>query len=283
MLQGRHIAIARKTPMAATLATVELVARTDVPSCGKSGGRTPLVRDSWGTALTRAAESALEVIGCGRAIRRATGHLVTPCERALEMQRASARIGKTVGLSVEVHGEAPTRPCVIVANHVSYLDPIAVATTVPMTAIAKSEVRGWPAIGSALSALGVLFVQRGDPGSGAVALRKAMRAVDAGVPVLVFPEGTTTYGDDVLPFERGAFGLGALKGVPIVPVAVRYSVRDAAWVGDTDFVPHFVALHRYPQVVAYLRFGRSLDARDFEGARALATVARNEVRSLLEP
>ncbi|MEM7436002.1 MAG: lysophospholipid acyltransferase family protein [Myxococcota bacterium] len=283
MLQGRHIAIAHKTRLAARLAAVELVARTDVRSGGKSGGRATPARDSWGPALTRAAASALEVVGCGRTIRRATGSLVAPRDKALEMQRVSARIGRRVGLSVETEGEVPRQPCVIVANHLSYLDPIAVATIVPTTAIAKSEVRSWPAIGGALNSLGVLFVRRGDPGSGAVALRMAMRALDAGVPVLVFPEGTTTYGDDVLPFERGAFGLGALKGVPIVPVALRYSVRDAAWVGDTDFVPHFVSLHRHPQVLAHLRFGRSLDARDFEGARSLAAAARNEVRSLLGP
>lgn len=186
-------------------------------------------------------------------------------------------------LELSIRGEVPEGPSVLVSNHMSYLDPIAIARAMPVAAVAKSEILGWPALGAALEDLGTIFVRRGDVFSGAIALRQAMRTLDAGVSVLVFPEGTTTFGDDVLPFARGAFGAARLKGVPVVPVVLRYARRDACWVGRAGFVPHFVALHRNPNVVAQLDFGEPIDPVAFSDAGSLTRAARQSIRKLVVP
>jgi 1-acyl-sn-glycerol-3-phosphate acyltransferase len=161
------------------------------------------------------------------------------------------------------------------------LDPIAIARATPVAAVAKAEILGWPALGAALDDLGVIFVRRGDRFSGAVALRRMMRALDKGVSVLVFPEGTTTFGDEVLPFARGAFGVARLKGVPVVPVTLQYTRRDACWVGNAGFVPHFVSLHRNQRVIAELSFGDPIDPAVFSDPGSLAKAARRSIRELL--
>lgn len=242
----------------------------------------PVARGSWRSAVARTASTTLEVIRAGQDATRARGDHAAGA-RALRLQQGARRVAGRLGLQTRVVGRAPTRPSVLVANHLSYLDPIAVAQTMPISAIAKSEVHSWPAVGRMLDDLGVLFVRRGDPAQSAVALRRAMRLLDAGVSVLVFPEGTTTYGDHVLPFRRGAFGVAALKRVPVVPIALRYSSRDLCWVGDASFVPHFLALHRYPRVVVHVHFAPALDPRDYASAEEIAEAARLRIQGLLPP
>jgi 1-acyl-sn-glycerol-3-phosphate acyltransferase len=186
-------------------------------------------------------------------------------------------------LDLRVHGRIPDGPCLIAANHLSYLDPLAIGQTHPVGAIAKSEIMGWPGVGEAAAKLGIVFVERGCARSGAIALRKAMRLLDAGLSVLVFPEGTTTTGDDVLPFSRGAFGIARRMRVPVVPATLRYDSREVCWVGDDSLVPHAVKLHRLNEIGAELIYGPSLQPMAFENAAALAEATRRCVRSLLLP
>ena len=239
-------------------------------------------RASWPVALARSLRTAREAIDCAREIRRRpvgpgaihrAERLVTACERLCERLR----------MEVAVRGRVPTGPCVIVANHLSYLDPLAVGWTLPVGAVAKSEIMRWPGVGEAVADLGVVFVERSSPHSGAVALRKMMRLLEDGVPVLVFPEGTTTTGEDVLPFSRGAFGVARLIRVPVVPATIRYDAAGVAWVGDASLIPHAVKLHRHRRIRAELAFGPELHAMAFPDASALAEATRQCIRSLLLP
>jgi 1-acyl-sn-glycerol-3-phosphate acyltransferase len=196
---------------------------------------------------------------------------------------ACALLNDSLRLNVHVRGEVPTRPAVIVANHLSYLDPLAIGQTLPVGAVAKSEIMAWPGVGEAVAELGIIFVKRGCARSGAVALRRAMRLLDAGVSVLVFPEGTTSRGDDVLPFLRGAFGIARLTRVPVVPVTVRYDSSEVPWVGNDSLLPHALKLHRHDEINANLMFGPSLQPLAFEDVNELAEATRQCIRSLLLP
>ncbi len=91
-------------------------------------------------------------------------------------QRTAKAILARHGVEVRTHGRPPEGPAVLVANHVSYMDPLVVSAAAPCVSIAKGETADWPLIGRGLSALGVLFVRRGDAHSGAVTLRRALRA-----------------------------------------------------------------------------------------------------------
>src|SRR5262249_7678064 len=142
-------------------------------------------------------------------------------QRARELAWLCENLCGITGVRPRVVGEIPSEPCVLVANHTSYLDPLTIASLVRCAPIAKADIASWPCCGEIARRVGVRFVKRECPHSGARVLREGLRALAQGVSVLVFPEGTTTVGDHVLPFKRGAFGLARLAGVPIVPVAVE--------------------------------------------------------------
>jgi 1-acyl-sn-glycerol-3-phosphate acyltransferase len=203
---------------------------------------------------------------------------------AVGLARRAMRTARTIlhvhGVDVRGVGREPRGACVLAVNHLSYLDPLVACAILPCIAIAKGETRGWPLIGRGLAALGVVFVQRGDPYSGAIALRRAWRALGAGATVLNFPEGTTSDGRTVGPFKRGMFGLARLAGVPIVPARVAYDDDRVPWFGGQTFAPHYWRLAGVSRVGAVLRFGDPLWPSAAEDAESLARRARAAVAEL---
>jgi 1-acyl-sn-glycerol-3-phosphate acyltransferase len=185
------------------------------------------------------------------------------------------------GLTVGHCGTPPRGPAILVANHVSYLDPIAIMSVVPSLAIAKHEVASWPVLGELARGLDLLLVDRADPHSGARALLRARTLLARGASILVFPEGTTTLGDDVLPFKRGMFGLARRLALPVVPVALDYLDEGMAWVGDASFLPHYFKTSSHPQVGVRLEFGEPMFAEPRERAEQFAARVRECLRSRL--
>ena len=81
------------------------------------------------------------------------------------------------GVRLRVGGQVPTQPSLLVANHVSYFDPMIISSLLPLTAVAKREVASWPWVGEVCRRFGVLYVDREDAHSGARVLREAMRSL----------------------------------------------------------------------------------------------------------
>ncbi len=205
---------------------------------------------------------------------------VTTVDLAWRAMRTARTILDVHGVDVRTDGPHPRGACIVVANHLSYLDPLLVSAVTPCISIAKGETRAWPLIGRGLKALGVIFVQRGDPHSGASAIRRAWRALRAGASVLNFPEGTTSDGRDVGPFKRGIFGLALLADVPIVPARITYSDDRAPWTGGETFAPHYWRLAGVSRLEARVRFGQAVRACRPERALDLAQRARDAVAEL---
>ena len=203
-------------------------------------------------------------------------------EAAHRLAGAIGTLARSHDLVVTTRGEIPRGAALVVANHVSYLDPIAVLPYCPAIPIAKAEVLEWPVIGSVGSALGVIFVARRDHISRVRALRQIHDLLVAGVPVLNFPEGTTTRGDTVRPFWRGSFGVAQRLGVPVVPVAIRYRDPGMAWCGGAAFLPHYLRVASRPRIDVTLSFGAPLPARTGELPEDLAVRARNAIARLLD-
>lgn len=185
------------------------------------------------------------------------------------------------GVELRVRGRPPRGPCVLVANHLSWLDPIIIAATTPFVPIAKSEVGAWPVLGRYVAGFGTLFVDRASPLSGALALLKARRMLEAGGTVLNFPEGTTTSGP-LGPFKRGVFGLAARLDVPVAPVRVDYDDDRLCWYGDAALMPHYAKLLARPRARAFVTFatplssaGRSAEVLCEEARGVIARLARS--------
>jgi lyso-ornithine lipid O-acyltransferase len=219
----------------------------------------------------------------------ARGALAARAGDPAEVQRARSRLlqdvfRRTLALhAIEaVHeGPLPDGPVVLVSNHLSYLDPIALGALVPCVPIAKADLARWPVFGPVAKRIGVLFVERGDHLSGMRVMRAAQRALEAGIPILNFPEGTTTTGAGVLAFRRGVFGLARRARVPVVPVALSYAPGELAWVGDATFAPHYARLAALARSTVRIRFGAPIPSRAYPGAAELADAVHARIETLL--
>jgi 1-acyl-sn-glycerol-3-phosphate acyltransferase len=154
---------------------------------------------------------------------------------ALFDQRAAYRVCQlwafinllAFGVHVRARRLAPVDPgaaAVYMSNHRSQLDPLAVVAAVPevqLRWVAKKELAGIPVFGWALRRAGNIIIDRSDHAQAVASLRAARSQTDAGISVIIFPEGTRAPRDDViLPFKKGGFMLAIELGLPIVPVAV---------------------------------------------------------------
>jgi 1-acyl-sn-glycerol-3-phosphate acyltransferase len=184
------------------------------------------------------------------------------------------RIVRVLGFRCEVEGWV-RREGAVVSNHLSYLDILLYSSVQPFVMVAKTEVRGWPLLGWLTAQAGTVYVQRGGgpktwPGVNA-AMAKAYRS---GLPVLFFPEGTTTDGAGVLPFRRGLFHSVLDNGVSLRTAAVRYSLdshrvngeatvgEDVCWWGEMGFTPHLFGLLGLRGLRAQIRFGEEVAQRE---------------------
>jgi 1-acyl-sn-glycerol-3-phosphate acyltransferase len=205
-----------------------------------------------------------------------------PMARAWTLRQLCRGLSELHGIDVRWSGELPERPSVVVCNHLGYLDPLILCSLLPLSPIAKIELASWPALGNVLARSNVIFVRRGDPYSGALALRRALRALAAGVSVLNFPEGTTTSGP-LLPFRRGAFWLARRGGVKIVPVALRFGDARLCWIDDQAFLPHYCRLWTRKDRRVELVFRAPLDPCDFASDEALMLAAHASIALGEEP
>ena len=205
-----------------------------------------------------------------------------PLDAAHRLAGAIGTMARAHELAVTTRGAIPRGRALIVANHVSYLDPIAILPHCPAVPLAKGEVAEWPIVGSLAAALGVVFVARRDPGARIRVLRRVHDLLAAGVPVLNFPEGTTTRGEHVKAFWRGTFGIAQRLGVPVVPVAIHYRDPAMAWTGGAAFLPHYIKVASRPRIDVTLSFLPALPPRTGEAAEAMAARARNVIARALD-
>lgn len=112
-----------------------------------------------------------------------------------------------LGVRLHVSGPlAPERPLLIVANHVSWLDIVTLTAVAPVRFVSKAEVARWPVIGWLARLQRTVFLDRGDRSTVGGKAGEVIEALRAGDLVVVFPEGTTSDGNRVLPFKSGLLG-----------------------------------------------------------------------------
>jgi 1-acyl-sn-glycerol-3-phosphate acyltransferase len=129
------------------------------------------------------------------------------------------------GLRVRVEGQQrlPAGPCVVVANHASYLDGVLLKAFLParFSFVIKKEFSRVPVAGLLLRRIGSEFVDRFNRHAGGMDARRLMKAADAGQALAFFPEGTFIAQPGLGKFHTGAFVIAARAGVPVVPVAIH--------------------------------------------------------------
>jgi lyso-ornithine lipid O-acyltransferase len=194
-------------------------------------------------------------------------------EGAVWIHRWCGRIIRVLGFRCEVEGRIPVGGAVV-SNHLSYLDILLYSSVQPFVMVAKTEVRGWPLLGWLTAQAGTVYVERGDRPKTYGRVNAAMaEAYRSGLPVLFFPEGTTTDGAGVLPFRRGLFHSVLDNGVSLRTAAVCYSLEndavnrgatvaeDVCWWGEMGFASHLFRILGLRGLTAQIRFGEEVVER----------------------
>jgi 1-acyl-sn-glycerol-3-phosphate acyltransferase len=156
------------------------------------------------------------------------------------------RLSAALPFEVEVQGELPQGPHLWLSNHVSWTDIPLLGQLLPLSFLSKAEVRTWPLAGWLAHKAGTLFIRRGS-GDSALLARQLHRHLSAGRQLLIFPEGTTTDGQQVRTFHGRLLTSAIDTGTPLQPVAIRY-LRDgetdlvAPFIGDDDLPSHLLRL-----------------------------------------
>lgn len=167
--------------------------------------------------------------------------------RALWLHRLCRRAVKIFGVEVRSSGWFPQRG-VLVSNHLSYLDIVVFASLGPCVFVSKAEIRSWPLLGRMTTMAGTVYVERGRRGSASQAGGGMQAAAKADLPIVFFPEGTTSNGEGILKFHTGLLMEALADEQPVTAAYLQYSLTegngpctvkdDVAYWGERPMLPH---------------------------------------------
>jgi 1-acyl-sn-glycerol-3-phosphate acyltransferase len=202
--------------------------------------------------------------------------------RAAWLQGACRRVMAAMGIKCEVHSTAPTRG-LVVSNHLSYLDIVIHGAAMPCFFVSKAEVARWPYFGWAARTGGAMFLDRSKRASAALVAEQMSERLKLSAPVLLFPEGTSTDGAEVLRFHSGLFEPAVSARAPVTAAAIRYGIdggvaeRELCWYGEMLFLPHLWKVLGTRGFCAHVRFGTP---RVYADRRTAALETHDEVAAM---
>jgi lyso-ornithine lipid O-acyltransferase len=195
-------------------------------------------------------------------VARLRGRAVTPLERAQWMQSSGKLVLTAMGIRWRVEGVLPSGSTLVVANHLSYLDIVIASVAVPCAFVAKKEIADWPVFGPLGAIGGTIFLDRASRASAWATVDVMAERLADQVPVLFFPEGTSTDGRQVTRFHSTLFAPAVESGLPVMPAAIFYephaegvAERDVCWYGDEAFLPHLLQVLALRDFTAVMCFG----------------------------
>lgn len=202
----------------------------------------------------------------------------------------SGQLLSIFNIRILVEGQPPMHRkggCLIVANHVSWLDIIVLNAIHPSRFIAKSEVNDWPVIGWLTRRCGTVFIERAKRHNTSMVNRQITRLFEQDVSIGLFPEGTTTDGKQVAPFHSALIQPAIDAGTSLQPMALRYREKDggpgsaAVFVGDMTLAQSIWQILRCPRQSALVIFTPALNAENAD-RRVLARAAHTAISHALQ-
>jgi 1-acyl-sn-glycerol-3-phosphate acyltransferase len=206
---------------------------------------------------------------------------ITLERRALWVQQTCRGILAGVGVRYSVDG-TPATHGLVVANHLSYLDILILSAAMPCFFVAKMEIGAWPFFGKAARTGGTIFLDRSSLASAMTVAGQMSERLKLPIPVLLFPEGTSTDGQ-MLRFHSRLIDPATAAGAQITAAAVRYVLEDGTperelcWYGDEPFVTHLLKVMCVAGFSARVRFGQP---RVYPDRRAAAEATHAEIATM---
>ena len=205
--------------------------------------------------------------------------------RAAWLHRTTARTLRYFQIKTQATGPVPTHG-LLISNHLSYLDILVLSSLTPAVFVSRHDVKFWPVFGQFAVLGGTVFVDRARRFQVGRVNDEITTALNQGVLVVLFPEGTSSNGETVLPFKSSLLEPATQAEWPLAVGWVHYEIDDGdagkevCYWGDHTFFPHMLNLLGKRRVRAAVRFGqcsmRNVDRKE------LAERLREEILSLKE-
>ena len=209
-------------------------------------------------------------------------------QRHLRIQWWAAKMLRMMGIALRVEGAPHRGGTLMIANHISWLDIVAVHAVCPHARfVSKADVRSWPLLSQLIDSAGTLYLERERKRDALRVVHVMAQALAAGETVAVFPEGTTSDGRALLPFHANLLQAAIATSTPIQPVALRFSdhhdavSRAVEFVGDTTLVQSLWRVAGGEGIVARIQL---LPAQPSGGMdrRALSDQLRAQIAAALD-
>lgn len=182
-----------------------------------------------------------------------------PTVRAEWLQNTSRRMSRVFRVEKRSVGNIPSSG-LLVCNHLSYLDVLVLASLQPCVFVAKSEVKHWPVFGWFARLAGTIFVHREKRSQAMQAADEVEATLRTGVLVVLFPEGTSSGGETVLPFKSALLEPAARQTHALTAGLIGYELADGdaseevCYWKDMTLVPHLINLMSKRAVRASVSF-----------------------------
>ncbi len=194
---------------------------------------------------------------------------------------------RMLGMRLEVDGLFKPGAKLIVANHISWIDIMAVHAVCPEARfVSKAEVQRWPVVGRLVDAAGTLYLERERKRDALRVVHQMAEALQQGGTVAAFPEGTTGDGETLLPFHANVLQAAIATETPVQPVALRYADAEQAvsphalWLGETTLAGSLWLLATAEGLVARVRVLPPMGTAHAD-RRALAATLRRTIEEAL--
>jgi 1-acyl-sn-glycerol-3-phosphate acyltransferase len=207
--------------------------------------------------------------------------------RQRRIQWWAAKMLRMLGIKLQVQGQFRPGAKLIVANHLSWLDIMAVHAVCPEARfVSKADVQHWPLVGRLVASAGTLYIERERARDALRVVHQMAEAMAAGDTIAVFPEGTTGPGPELLPFHANLLQAAIVGGTPVQPVALRYAdahgphSRAAQFIGDTSLAQSLWMLARGERLRLHLSVLPAQGSRHAD-RRSLTALLRAQIADAL--
>lgn len=183
------------------------------------------------------------------------------------------------GIKIDSNTLPSSNNFILMPNHRSYIDIFIVAGLTPAALVGKAEIGKWPFGALAARVTNSILVDRKDSRSLINTMNKIKDSVCQGIPVTLFPEGTTFKGPLTKSFKNGSFKIAAQTGIPVIPMAIEYEDKEDAWVDDDTFIGHFFRQMSKPVTKVSIRYADPISDRNH---KSLQEKTRTKIDSMLQ-
>lgn len=195
-----------------------------------------------------------------------------------------------LNIRVSAEGTPPKAPFFWVSNHLSYLDIIPIYLYMDCTFVAKKEVRNWPVLGFMVHSMGVIFVDRTKKSDVTRINQEYSSHLNNHQGIVLFPEGTTSGGEDILPFKSSLLEYPAANHIPVSFGSLHYQTHpkdppasgSVCWFGaQAPFLRHILKMTQNRRIDCKIRFGSTPVSHP--DRKELADLLRREIQLIFDP